>query len=93
MKKDVFLQEKEIIMAELIFKFDDPIELDNWLQIFKKYGLDNNLNLKRPKKNKPKKQEQPPVSPQRNWSLIGSVSLNDRCFGHLTHTKKYLYLQ
>ena len=90
MKKDVFLQEKEIIMAELIFKFDNPTELDNWLQIFIKYGLDNNLNLKRPKKKKDKKEEQPPVSPQRNWSLIGSVSLNG-ALDNIPNLRDYAY--
>lgn len=61
-------------MAELIFKFDNPSELENWLQIFKKYGLENKLSLKSFKKKKPK-DEQPQRSQQRNWSSIGIGNL------------------
>ena len=63
-------------MAELIFKFDNPSELENWLQIFKKYGLENKLSLKTSKKKKPKDElQQPQPNAQRNWSSIGIGNL------------------
>ena len=77
-------------MTELIFKFDTPTELDNWLEIFKKYGLDKQLNLKPKKKNKPQPEEQSEPSPKRNWSLIGSVSLNG-ALDNIPNLRDYAY--
>ena len=77
-------------MAELIFKFDNPSELENWLQIFKKYGLENKLSLKSSKKKKPKEELQQPQPKQRNWSLIGSVSLNG-ALNNIPNLRDYAY--
>ena len=78
-------------MAELIFKFDNPSELENWLQIFKKYGLENKLSLKSSKKKKPKDElQQPQPSAHRNWSLIGSVSLNG-ALNNIPNLRDYAY--
>ena len=77
-------------MAELIFKFDNPSELENWLQIFKKYGLENKLSLKSSKKKKPKEEPQQPQPEQRNWSLIGSVSLNG-ALNNIPNLRDYAY--
>ena len=77
-------------MAELIFKFDNPSELENWLQIFKKYGLENKLSLKSSKKKKPKDELQQPQPEQRNWSLIGSVSLNG-ALNNIPNLRDYAY--
>ena len=77
-------------MAELIFKFDNPSELENWLQIFKKYGLENKLSLKVCKKKKPKDELQQPQPEQRNWSLIGSVSLNG-ALNNIPNLRDYAY--
>ena len=77
-------------MAELIFKFDNPSELENWLQIFKKYGLENKLSLKSSKKKKPKDEPQQPQPEQRNWSLIGSVSLNG-ALNNIPNLRDYAY--
>jgi hypothetical protein len=76
-------------MAELIFKFDNPSELENWLQIFKKYGLENNLSLKSSKKKKPKS-EQPQPSPERNWSSIGIGNLKG-ALDNIPNLRDYAY--
>lgn len=61
-------------MAQLILKFDDVTELEMWLQIFKKYGLDKKINIKPGRKKKEPSKHEIETTP-RNWSLIGSVSL------------------
>ena len=64
-------------MAELVFKFDNFSELDSWLQIFKKYGLDEKINPKPVKKKKAAKEQKPiPSNKERNWNSIGIGNLH-----------------
>ncbi len=77
-------------MAELIFKFDNPTELDNWLQIFKKYGLDNKLSHIKDKKKKSQPEEQPEPTLKRNWSSIGIGNLNG-ALNNIPNLRNYAY--
>ncbi len=78
-------------MAQLILKFDDVTELETWLQIFKKYGLDKKIKFK---PNKKKKEEPKPVleTASQNWSLIGSVSLKGSLnLNDISNLRDYAY--
>ena len=56
--------------AEITLKFETPSELELWLEILKKYGLAEKIEIKT------KKQKILTSKPTRDWFLAGSVSSN-----------------
>jgi|GEM_PF-3027013 len=76
--------------AEIILKFETPSELETWLEILKKHGLTEKIEVKT------RKQKIAKVKSLPDWSLEGSGDSNiannnyNPFFGHFA-TDDYLF--